>query len=91
MNISFIAAYIEVIYACLKMLSKPEAHAHKILKFLFEISLQPTNPALLQKHQNLMSSNRMISICLAVLLLASILYLKSQPGNYRDIGSVIFQ
>lgn len=77
MNISFIAAYLEVIYTCLKMLSKPEAHAHKILKFLFEISLQLTNPALLQKHQNLMSSNRMISICLAVLLLASVLYLKS--------------
>lgn len=39
MNISFIAAYLEVIYTCLKMLSKPEAHARKILKFLFEISL----------------------------------------------------
>lgn len=39
MNISFVAAYLEVIYTWLKMLSKPEAHAHKILKFLFEISL----------------------------------------------------
>lgn len=38
MNISFVAAYLGVIYTCLKMLSKPEAHAQKILKLLFENS-----------------------------------------------------
>ena len=65
MNIFFVTAYLEVIYTCLKMLSKPEANAHKILKFLFEISLQPRNPASFQKHQNLISSNRITSCCLA--------------------------
>jgi len=39
MNILFVAAYLQVIYTCIKMLSKPEAHARKILKFLFEISV----------------------------------------------------
>lgn len=77
MNIFFVTAYLEVIYTCLKMLSRPEANARKILKILFEISLQPTNSASYQKQQNLIPSNRMTTIFLAAHHLATDLYLES--------------